>query len=499
MNKLQLYRLLRRHVKLSSKRGPIHDQNRWAKLIIFIMIAFAITYLAFLSVPLALLANSSRSYTPYEYLFGLLPYILALDFVFRFVWQKTPAQLIKPYSLMPIPKYACVEFFIYSNAISSNNLYCNAITIPYVIMTTLFSEGVMTSIAVILACQLLIIVNCQWYMLIRTLINRSLIWWLLPIAVYALLFMPVYTGAEESFFRFFSTWGDGFAKWHIIPWIAVFAAFWVFVEINKRVQYKTTYTESNGATEKPLHAVTELNLLNRYGEVGEYLKLEVKSLMRNKNMRKTFIFGVLTVTFFSLAISFTDLYEDSFSKTFFVVYTFVLFGAVMLIKIMCAEGNYIDGLMIHKENIMQLLKAKYYFYSGMLMLPFLLMLPTVFTGKYSLLMLVSMMCFAAGPVYCMLMQMAVYNRQTIPLNTKFVGKGSLETNYFQVVAELLAMFAPVAFISVLRMITTETATFIILLIIGAAFIVTNNWWIKNIYTRFMKKRYQNMEAFRASK
>jgi sulfite exporter TauE/SafE len=40
---------------------------------------------------------------------------------------------------------------------------------------------------------------------------------------------------------------------------------------------------------------------------------------------------------------------------------------------------------------------------------------------------------------------------------------------------------------------------IILIIIGLGFIVTHNLWIKNIYNRFMKRRYKNMEEFRASR
>ena len=167
-------------------------------------------------------------------------------------------------------------------------------------------------------------------------------------------------------------------------------------------------------------------MFERFGEIGEYLKLEIKGLIRNKNMRKSFVFGTIFVIILSLVISFTNLYEDNYSKTFWIVYTFVIYGTIMLIKIMSPEGNYIEGLMVHKENIIQLLKAKYYFSSSMLLLPFLLMLPTVFMEKYTLLTLFSMMCFTAGPIYCLLMQMAVYNRQTIPLNTKFISKGNIE-------------------------------------------------------------------------
>ncbi len=92
---------------------------------------------------------------------------------------------------------------------------------------------------------------------------------------------------------------------------------------------------------------------------------------------------------------------------------------------MSYEGNFIECLMVRKENIRSLLEAKYYFYSVVLVLSLLLMLPTVFTGKYSLLMLVSLMIFTAGPLFCLLMQLAVTNKQTLPLNTKLTKKSGL--------------------------------------------------------------------------
>lgn len=499
MNKLQLLRLLRHHISLAEKRSPIYEQNRWAKFFVYLMGCLMVVYLILIAIPLAMAANESSAYTSCEFLFGVLPFLLTVDFFFRFIGQRTPTQLTKPYSMLPIPKYACVECFILSSVITPNNFIWTAVTIPYVIMTTLFSEGLWVALALVLSYQLLVVINSQWYMLSRTLINKSTAWWLLPAAVYGLLYSPLYFGKFDHFFEFFAQMGNGLGHWELLPWLAAFAILAIFIEINKRVQFRLTYLENNNASEKPLHTVTKFSVFDRFGETGEYLKLEIKSLIRNKNIRRTFIFGVLIVAVLSLAISFTDVYQDKFSRAFWVVYTFVIFGAMMLIKIMSAEGNYIDGLMIHKENILQLLRAKYYFYSGMLLLPFILMLPTVITGKYSLLMLLSMMCFAAGPVYCMLMQMAVYNRQTMPLNTKFVGKGSIETNYFQVIAELVAMFAPVAFISILRLFTSENTTFIILLVIGLGFISLHNLWLQNIYKRFMARHYYNMDGFRASR
>lgn len=499
MNKLHLFRALRHHIKLAEKRSVAYEQNKVAKVLLYIGGSFVVLYLVFIAIMLALIANTSSSQTTYEFLFGLLPFFLAADFLVRFISQQTPVQLIKPYSLLPISKYTCVEMFVLSSVVSPNNLVWTAVTVPYVLMTTLFCDGFWASMGIVVSFQLLVTVNSQWYMLVRTLINQSLKWWVLPIAVYALVFSPLYCDSIDTLFDIYSSLGRGFAFWHPLHYFGLLLVLFAFIELNKRIQFHFTYLENANVEAPKMRSVSEFRMFDRFGQTGEYLKLEIKSLIRNKNMRKSFVFSTLFTIFLSLVVSFTDLYQDDFSKIFWVAYVFMLYGANTLMKIMCAEGNYIDFLAVHKENIMQLLRAKYFFYGSMLVLPFLLMLPTVFTGKHSLLALFSMMCFTAGPVYCLFMQMAVYNRQTMPLNTKFISKGNVENNYFQIVALLLAMFLPVIVISSLRTMFSENTAYLVLLVFGIAFIATYSLWIANIYRRFMKRRYVNMESFRATR
>ena len=499
LSKFQLLRILRKHVKLAEKRSVAYELNKAAKFFIYLMWAFAVVYIIFIAIMLALIANDSDTLTPYEFFYGVSPFLLVADFLFRFIGQQTPAQLIKPYTLLPIPKYACVEMFIVSSIITPNNLIWLSVTVPYVIMTTLFSYGLLTALGLVVSFQLIVTVNSQWYMLARTLISKNLLWWLLPIAVYALIFSPLYLGDIDKMFGICVGIGPWFAFWNPLAYIGVAAVLFAFVEINKRMQYRCTYLESSNVESMRMKTVTEWRMFDRYGEIGQYLKLEVKSLMRNKNIRKSFIYASVGISILSLVISLTDLYQDDYSRAFWAVYTFVLYGSITLIKIMSAEGNYIDCLVIHKENIMQLLRAKYYLYGSILILPFLLMLPTVFTGKYTFLALFSMMCFTAGPVYCLLMQMAVYNKQTMPLNTKYISKGSIETNYFQIVAELAALFLPVVIISLLKAAFSENTAYIVLLAVGVVFILTHKFWLYNIYKRFMKRRYINMEGFRATR
>ncbi|MCR4854130.1 MAG: DUF5687 family protein [Prevotella sp.] len=500
MNRLTLYRTLRQHVKLSEKRSPVYEQNRTAKILIYILSGFMIAYMMFLSVMMSIIANSTTENTPYEFLFGLLPFFLVADFLMRFLGQQTPAQLIKPYLLLPIPRHACVESFILSAMVTPNNLLWLFITVPYAFLTLLFSSGFFVALGFVLGFQLLIIINSQNYMLWRTLILKSMLWWIAPIVLYGLLFLPWLIHNFNTFFNNYGTLGEHLSFWHPLAWLALILLLIAFFFINREVQYRFTISETSADdAHATLKNVSQFSFFDRYGEVGQYIKLEIKSILRNKNMRNSFLFSTVFTIILSLIISYTDIYDDAFSSKFFIVYVFILNGGMLLIKIMGAEGNYIDGLMIHRENILQLLHAKYLFYCALLLLPFLIMLPTVFMGKYTLLMLFALMFFAAGPIFMLLMQLAVYNKQTIPLNSKLVSKGNVETNWFAFFAEMVAMFVPVALIAILSLFLSETVTYTILLVVGIIVVALRKLWLRNIYNRFMARRYQNMESFRATR
>jgi len=499
MTRLQLLRTLRHHISLSQKRSLAYEQNRASKIMMYVGSGFVILYLIFLAVMFAMIANDSESTTAYELMYSLAPFILAADFGFRFMAQQTPSQLVKPYILLPISKYTCVECFVVSSILSPNNLLWMAMLAPYAFMTILFSEGLLPMLGFLLGWWLLIVINSQWYMMARTLINDHMWWWILPVAVYAIIFSPWYLFKFNTFLDFYGQLGVGTTFFHPLTYLGLLALLVAMVLINRRMQFHYVYEELTSAKTTKLHNVSQFNYLERFGEVGEYLKLEIKSILRNKNIRKGFISSVVIVTIFSLLLSFTDIYDDNFNSNFLAFYNFGIFGLMGLSRIMSSEGNYIDGLMVHKENIISLLKAKYYFYVVMLFLPFFLMIPTVVQGKCSLLMLISIFFFTAGIEFFLLMQTAIYNKQTMPLNTKFISKGSVETNYWQIIISIVVLFVPVVIIVALLALFERNTAYLIMMAIGIAFMLTNSLWIRNIYNRLMKRRYENMESFRATR
>ena len=114
-------------------------------------------------------------------------------------------------------------------------------------------------------------------------------------------------------------------------------------------------------------------------------------------------------------------------------------------------------------------------------------------------MLVAYAVFTAGFQYFILFQMAVYNKQTVPLNTKFISKSGMENNYYQVVVQMLAFFLPIVLISVLQLFLSDTVAYLIILLIGIVFVVTQPLWMRNIYNRMMQRKYVLMEGFRSSR
>ena len=502
MSLLELYRTLSRHRKLASRRSAAWEQNRSAKVLYYIVCVVVLLYLMFIAVMFSMIVNSSNHVAGYELMYAILPFVLLIDFFLRFAYQQTPTQLLKPYALLPLSRYSITDCFLLSSMLSGSNLMWMAMFVPFAIMSVLFSEGIVVAVGFLFGLYLFCVLNSQWYLLCRSLVNVSMWWWALPVAVYAAVFSPWYVGNDAGIVNLLETYtllGEPFSFWSPSCYAILLGVMAVVYLANRHLQHRLIWTEL-GRTQKTEKASSQTySFLGRAGEVGEYLKLEVKSIQRNKNLRKAFVSGTVLIVVFSLLLSFTEVYDSRFFSNFWCVYCFAIYGSMVLSKIMCYEGNYIDCLMVRKEHIVTLLQAKYYFYSAMLLFPFLLMLPTVFTGKCTLLMLVAYGVFTAGAEYFLFFQMAIYNKQTMPLNTKFIGKGSMENNYMQVVVQLFIFVLPVFYVMMLQALFPDVVAYTVALLTGLAFILTHKLWIRNVYRRMMLRRYENMEGLRSSR
>lgn len=505
--KFELIRLLLRHRRLADDRSLSAKENKFAKFFILFSILIIVIYLMGLAVGLSLIVNSDITATATENLCIGIPFLLLVDFNMRFTMQQTPAHIIKPYILLPLPRYTCIDAFIYSSLISKGNFVWFAFFLPYALMSIVFSYGMATATLTMLLCLVLLLINSQWYAIARTLINRSVIWWILPIIIYGIEAMPLYVGSNagwNQFCNFYSTVGTMLDKHNVLP---IFIAIVVLVGItavNRRLQYvsierELMRTEVKKSVKKSVKKVNRFAFFEKYGEIGLFMQLEIKLLLRNATPKKDLRSGFFTMAMICAFIVLSDVYDSSGMTNFWGLYAFMIFGTMNLLGLMSYEGNYIDCMLTHRENILSLLKAKYVFYSLLLIAPFLLMLPAVISGKWSLLMLVSYLIFTMGFQYFIAFQTAIYNKITIPLNTKMTDKAGLKTNYIQLVLVAIVFIVPNILVNVLQSIFSENVAYVTMLLIGLGFIATHRLWLRNVYNRLMKRKYENLEGFISSR
>lgn len=494
-----LFNELRIHGKLAAKRHPMYEKNRFGKFFMYFMSLFWIGYLIFFGVNFSLLfAQASPNMEPYHVLNSGLLFVLVIDFILRFPFQKTPTQEMKPYLLLPIKKRKLIDFLLIRSGLSSFNALWLFFFIPFAITSTIPRYyGIWGICTYAIGIYLVMILNNYWYLLCRTLMKER-IWWIgLPIVVYGVLGVVSFA-LDVPIGRACMDLGEGFIEGNVLSYLIVIVAIAMMWLVNRSIMSKLAYVELNKVEDTKVSTISEYKFLERYGEIGEYFRLELKMLFRNKRCKSSLrTIGIIVIAF-SAMLGFGSAYDGNFMKNFIGIYGFVAFGTVILSQIMGYEGNYLDGLMTRKESIFNLLKAKYYLYSLGCIIPLLLILPAVFSGKLTLLSAFAFLFFTTGPIYFMLFQLAVYNVKTVPLNEGLTGRQSTGSG-FQSLVSFGAFGLPLLALFGLNSAFGETIGQWLLLGIGLAFTLTSNLWIKNVYRRFMQRRYVNMEGFRDTK
>ena len=494
-----LYKIIKRNQKLAAKRNPAFDTNRFAKFLMYFMAVYWAAILLFLGVMLPLMFEGIvPNMEPYHIMNQGFLYVMFADFLIRFMGQPAVAQELKPYLLMPVKKNRLIDTFLIQSGLSGFNFIWYFTYVPFAFLTIIRFYGFGGMFLYLIGIWMLFVLNNYWYLLCKMLMSEKTIWYLLPVVVYGALGCAEFLLDGLPISRFTMNLGEGFIEGNPLSFLFVLAIIVALFVLNREIQKKLLYDEISKVKDTKMKHVSEYKFLDRYGEVGEYIRLELKLIARNKTVKAQFRMAFIIMIGFSMVVAFTDVYDGTGMITFICAYNYLLLPIMTLGQVMTFEGNYIDGLMSRKESIYNLLRAKYYLTTLIIVVPLLFMLFPVYKGKITLLMAFAYLVFTVGVVFFLLLQLAVYNTRTLPLNSTIM-KSNKSSTTAQMIIMGLAMGIPLILDSLLTALFSETIAYTLLMVIGLAFITTHNLWIKNIYNRFMKRRYENMEAFRSSR
>lgn len=497
MNKWQLYKLIRKNSQLKDERHPMFEKNRFMKFLGWFMYLYYAAILLFMGVILPMgMRGTYNGVAAFHILDGGMLYILMTDFWVRFVLQETPAQQVQQYALTPIRRNFLMHIYLTRSGFSLGNLYWGFLLLPFGLLAVMPLLGFSSLLSWLMGWWLLCIANGFAYLLVRTLCIRHMGWVALPALIHGTMLFAMHWPDKNYLDIPCTKFMYEFALGSLWPFAFVAAIIAFLYWINFQIQSRMVFNEVAMKEEVAMKHTTQMNFLNRYGTMGEYLKMEMKLRLRNKQVRMGFFVVLGFMVLLSGLLYFTDIYDNGFMKSFICLYDYIVLGMTTLVGIMCYEGNYIDGLMSRRESIYELLRAKYYFNSLLLLIPLILVTPLIVIGKFSIWMNLGYLFFTVGVLYPAIFQLAVYNKETLPLNQKMTGK---QGNVMQQIVSVVLLFLPIGIEKISILLLGEIGGYMILIAMGLVGIFTHKLWLRNIYNRFMQRRYINMEGFRASR
>ena len=497
MTKYQLYKLLQKNSQLKDERHPMFEKNKFMKFLAWFYFFYMAAILLLMGVTLPLgMSGAYNGVAAFHVFDGGFFYLLIIDFWSRFMLQETPAQQVKDYRLLPISRRFLMHMYLTRSILSVGNLFWAFFLLPFgmIAIAPLLGWGALCWW--LLCWWLMIVANSLLYQFTRALCMRHMLWFIPMLLIHAgivcLAVLPKHNVLDMpcTLYLYHAALGHVWPLLAVLPIIAL--AYWA----NYALQSRMVYNEVAKKEEVDLKHASQMSFLERFGIMGEYLKMEIKLRLRNKQVRMAFFMGLGLMMMLSGLQYFTDVYDGSFMTSFICLYDYIVLGMMTLVTIMGFEGNYIDGLMARRESIHALLQAKYYFNSVLLIIPFLILIPLMISGKTSVWLNLGYLFFTVGVLYPMIFQLAVYNKDTIPLNQKLTGK---QANMAQNIVSISILFVPIGFEKASVLLLGDPWGYVVLIVLGIIGLATHRLWLRNIYQRFMQRRYINMEGFRASR
>jgi len=491
---------LRNHQWKAFLRNPMFERNLGVNIFMFISFGILASYLLilgfFLDKLLLKVGEYERAIDTFN---SLILYVLAFDFVIKFFFKTNQSMQIAPYLSLPIKRNTLFNFLLQKEFTSFWNLYLLFLVVPFAFKSITPYFSFISAVLFILFIYLLCVINSLIVNIANNLIKKSA-WYHIPVfAIVCLPFIIHFSGKLDTG-HYMQQTGELLLNNNLLVWgglIVLLAAFWFINQLQMRNEI---YRELQGEKTEKITSFSKLSFLDQFGETGELILLEIKMIWRSKRLKQSVIFS--GSMFFALFIMMLYLPHNSLRKNDFVfmlygIITAGFMGLIMGQYLFTSESSFFDGMMSRNLSIFNILKGKYFLYSFFALLVSFLLLVPVFQGKLSVILLIANLLYVIGPVFFMIFQNAVYNKTHFDLFDRGMMNWRGQSSNM-IIITLITMFLPVVLVLIIIGIFGKTTGYWFMIITGIIFTVTSQQWLQWTYKRFLKRKYKNMEGFRAN-
>jgi len=423
---------------------------------------------------------------------GIVLVYYLVDVLMRLQLQELPTLKVQPYLQLPIKRNTVISYLALAAMFSFFNLWPFILFGPFIFKVIAVKLGGLTATVFIISLIALSVFNNYLALYIKRKANLN--GWVMLIAAggFSLLVAGdfvwhLYSLKAVSYLFF----GNLIIKPYlvILPVALAVAMYYVnfyYLKANLYLEELSTKKESAKSS-------TEIPLLNRFGHVGDLIANEVKLILRNKRPRSALIMGLFFM-FYGL-IFYTNPKMGEGFKVFvgmFMTGIFIInYGQFMF----SWQASHFDGILVSKVKFADFLKAKYLLFTIVSTVAFILTTPYIYFGWRTVLIHFVMYLWNLGINTTIVLYFANRNYKRIDLskgasfNWEGVGASQLLLS-FPLIAFPYVIYWPLSHFGY------DNIALAILAILGVAFIITRDFWIKKLEADFYTKRYKIAEGFR---
>ncbi|WP_405268167.1 DUF5687 family protein [Cellulophaga sp. Ld12] len=225
---------------------------------------------------------------PFDVINKFIIYYLIVDLVFRYMLQKMPVTNIKPLLYLPFKKSQVVNFSLAKTIVSYFNWSHAFFFIPLSIV--LLTKGYSATGIIGWHLALIAIIYCNNF--INVLVNNKDNIFYPLVGLIALLGLFQYL----QWFDITTYTAPFFNALYTLPWISIILWLLTFGLYYAAFNYfkKNLYLDAGLQTKQTIAKTEDLSWLNRFGNLGTFLKNDIKLIKRNKRSKM----AVITSFFF---------------------------------------------------------------------------------------------------------------------------------------------------------------------------------------------------------
>ncbi|KGK30436.1 DUF5687 family protein [Cellulophaga sp. E6(2014)] len=225
---------------------------------------------------------------PFDVINKFIIYYLIVDLVFRYMLQKMPVTNIKPLLYLPFKKSQVVNFSLAKTIVSYFNWSHAFFFIPLSIV--LLTKGYSATGIIGWHLALIAIIYCNNF--INVLVNNK------DSIFYPLVGLMAILGLFQylQWFDITTYTAPFFNALYTLPWISIILWLLAFGLYYAAFNYfkKNLYLDAGLQTKQTIAKTEDLSWLNRFGNLGTFLKNDIKLIKRNKRSKM----AVITSFFF---------------------------------------------------------------------------------------------------------------------------------------------------------------------------------------------------------